>query len=462
MTKMRKAIALVLALMLAMSFAAIAEKETVSDSFTLPPVIERPAEPTPGPAVTAEPTTSTEPTVTAEPTATAEPEPSVSPEPTATAEPDDEPEAIGTAVVELTYSDSSLNVRESASADSACIASLSDGDAVEVLGHEGDWTWIRTADGVVGYVVSTYLNENPAEPSAEPSVEPSVAPSAEPSVEPSVEPGVTPSVEPTASALPEVSDEPLDPEATVEPSAEPTVEPTPEPEWLLDADGNPILDLNGDPIPAGSYMLDEFGNLVFGADGKPVPSVVEEDPLAGLRQAIVVLAEDEPAAMLYAEPDATSEVLAELANGEMLYIRELDAEWSYAVYGDLEGYILTAKIALYNGETTPEEEEIVRTITVTSSLAGAEVVYEGAEVTLTATLTGFEDDTYTMQWQYTPDGGETVVDVEGANEAEYTFVLDGTNVGYLWRMTVTLHSATATVQPAVTDAAETPAPAPVE
>ena len=91
----------------------------------------------------------------------------------------------------------------------------------------------------------------------------------------------------------------------------------------------------------------------------------------------------------------------------------------------------------YNGETTPEEEEIVRTITVTSSLAGAEVVYEGAEVTLTATLTGFEDDTYTMQWQYTPDGGETVVDVEGANEAEYTFVLDGTNVGYLWRMTVT-------------------------
>ena len=350
----------------------------------------------------------------------------------------------------LANADSSLNIRESASADSARIASLSDGDEVEVLGHEGDWTWIRTADGVVGYVVSTYLNENPAEPSAEPSVEPSA------------EPSVAPSVEPTQSALPEVSDEPLDPEATVEPSAEPTVEPTPEPEWLLDVDGNPIFDLNGDPIPAGSYMLDEFGNLVFGADGKPIPSVIEEDPLADLRQAIVVLAEDEPTAMLYAGPDATSEVLAELANGEMLYIRELDAEWSYAVYGDLEGYILTSKIALYNGEVTPEEEEIVRTITVTSSLAGAEVVYEGAEVTLTATLTGFEDDTYTMQWQYTPDGGETVVDVEGANEAEYTFVLDGTNVGYLWRMTVTLHSATAAVQPAVTDAAEMPAPAPVE
>lgn len=444
MTKMRKAIALVLALMLAMSFAAIAEKETVSDSFTLPPVTERPAEPTPGPSATAEPSDTAEPPVTAEPTATAEPP--VTAEPTATPEPDEGPEAIGTAVVVLANADSSLNIRESASADSARIASLSDGDEVEVLGHEGDWTWIRTSDGVVGYVVSTYLNENPAEPSAEPSVEPSVAPS----------------VEPTQSALPEASDEPLDPEATVEPSAEPTVEPTPEPEWLLDVDGNPILDLNGDPIPAGSYMLDEFGNLVFGADGKPIPSVIEEDPLADLRQAIVVLAEDEPMAMLYAGPDVTSEVLAELANGEMLYIRELDAEWSYAVYGDLEGYILTSKIALYNGETTPEEEEIVRTITVTSNLAGAEVVYEGAEVTLTATLTGFEDDTYTMQWQYTPDGGETVVDVEGANEAEYTFVLDGTNVGYLWRMTVTLHSATAAVQPAVTDAAEMPAPAPVE
>ena len=444
MMKMRKAIALVLALMLAMSFAAIAEKETVSETFTLPPVTERPAD-------TQEPT---------EPEQTAEPEETVEPEQTAEPEQTVEPDVVGTAVVALANADSSLNVREAASSDSARVASLADGEQVSILGYEGDWTWIRTAAGVEGYVVSSYLMETASEPTAAPTAEPTAEPSVEPTAEPSVEPTAEPSLAPTASGQPEVSDVPLEPSATPEPSAEPSAEPTAEPEWLLDDEGNPVLDLNGDPIPAGEYLRDESGNLVFGEDGKPVAAVAEEEnPLEGLRQAIVVLAEGEPAAALHAEPDAASEVLAELANGEMLYIRELDAEWSYAVYGETEGYILTAKIALYNGEPTPEEEEIVRTITVASSLAGEEAVYEGTAVTLTATLTGFENDEYTMQWQYTPDGGETVVDIEGANDAEYTFVLDATNIHYLWRMTVTLYPETPAAQ---TDASTQPAAEPVE
>ena len=182
--------------------------------------------------------------------------------------------------------------------------------------------------------------------------------------------------------------------------------------------------------------MDESGALVFDKDGKPIP--VQEDPLAGLKQAIVVLEEGEAPLPLYAEPSADAEVLAELPNGEMLYVRQLEEDWTYAVYGELEGYVMTSKIALYNADPTPGEEEIVRTITVSSSLEGVPVVYAGTEVTMTATLTGFEDVAYTMQWQYTPDGGETVVDVEGANGPAYTFTIDDGNYAYLWRLVVTL------------------------
>ena len=44
-----------------------------------------------------------------------------------------------------------------------------------------------------------------------------------------------------------------------------------------------------------------------------------------------------------------------------------------------------------------------------------------------------------MQWQYTPDGGETVVDIEGANGLTYTYEITLENAGYLWRLCVTLH-----------------------
>ena len=110
--------------------------------------------------------------------------------------------------------------------------------------------------------------------------------------------------------------------------------------------------------------------------------------------------------------------------------------------------MLTAKIALYNQEVTPEEEQIVRTITVTSNLEGVEEVYEGTIVTLTATLTGFEDVEYVMQWQYTPDGGQSIVDIEGANSSEYSFPITVENSVYLWRLNVTITGEIAEVEAA--------------
>ena len=152
----------------------------------------------------------------------------------------------------------------------------------------------------------------------------------------------------------------------------------------------------------------------------------------------MVLREGETSLKLYAEANTGSEVLATIGAGEMLYVQNIEAEWSYAVYGDVAGYVLTEKIALFNETATPEEEEIIRTVNVSSNVAGDAAVYAGTEIVLSAKLTGFENVAYTLQWQYTPDGGETICDVPGANDAQYAFIIDDSNAHYLWRVSVTI------------------------
>lgn len=237
---------------------------------------------------------------------------------------------------------------------------------------------------------------------------------------------------------------------------EPTEEPAVEPEYLTDAEGNPVLDLNGDPIPAGEYMLDENGALIFDENGKPIPvteeaPVEETDPLEGLRQIIVLLREGETVLPLHAEASSESEIIAEIPVGEILYVKNIEAEWSYAVYGENEGFVHTSKIALYNEETTPEEEEIIRSVILTSNAAGKEAVYAGDEIVLYAILTGFENDQYTIQWQYSTDGGMTFIDIEGANDLQYAFIIDDSNAWNVWKINITI------VEPVAEETVETPA-----
>jgi len=65
-----------------------------------------------------------------------------------------------------------------------------------------------------------------------------------------------------------------------------------------------------------------------------------------------------------------------------------------------------------------------------------EVVMEGEEIRLTSILTGFEGLTYSLQWQY--NDGEGWKNIEGATEDTYTFIVDDNNIGYEWRLMVTL------------------------
>ena len=399
---MRRAMAMMVAMMLAAGAVAVAEKETPSEGYRLPTIKVRPTE-----------------------------APDTQPQPTE--EPDQELPVLGNAVVVLSNAGSSLNIRAEASKDADKVGKLSNGEEVYILGTSGDWTCIRTMDGIEGYVMTRYLQEEPvAEPTEEPAVEPTEEPAVEPTEEPAVEPTEDPAVEPTEEPVVEPTELPVLDEDLAEDDGV-----IGEDEWLLDAEGNPVLDLNGEPIPAGEYQVDEAGNLIFDENGKPIP-VEAEEVEEGLRQITVVLKEGETELPLQAEPSETSEVLAMIPAGELLYVKEITPEWSYAVYGELEGYVLTAKIALYNGETTPEEEEIIRTIKVSSSVDGLEAVYAGTEVVLTATLTGFDGETVTYQWQTTPDGGATILDIEGATNASYAFVVDDTNANHLWRVKVTV------------------------
>lgn len=249
-----------------------------------------------------------------------------------------------------------------------------------------------------------------------------------------------PGVKPRPTATPEVTAEP---EATPTPviTEAPTAEPQP-----TEAPASPVTEPETPavtPAPTAEAVAPEATKA---PDAKPTAKPTEEpaaDPLEGLRQIVVVLPAGENEVPLKAEADEKAESLAMIPAGAMLYVKDIDAQWSYAVYGELEGYVPTGKIALYNAEVTPEEEAVVRTISVSSTLEGMTVVEEGTPIILTAVLTGFDNVAYALQWQYTPDAGVTNVDIPGANDLTYTYNISFENFTYLYRLVVTIQNTEA-------------------
>ena len=81
----------------------------------------------------------------------------------------------------------------------------------------------------------------------------------------------------------------------------------------------------------------------------------------------------------------------------------------------------------------------MRSILITSSLDEGGIVTVGTEAVLNAELNGFRDeDRYTVQWQYSPDGGETILDAEGADGLNYHYTVNKQNFSYAWRLLLTL------------------------
>ena len=334
-------------------------------------------------------------------------------------EPAAQPDAIGKATVNLQDANGNLNVRAEGNADGELLDKIANGESVTILASENGWTKIRTASGMEGWVASSYLNieETPVEE--------------DPVVEPTEEP---------------VEEEPIEGEPTEEPVEEESIEgelieePVEEESIGGELTEEPVVE-----EPVVEYLTDENGELVLDENGNPIPVVTEEEVVEEaaeeriLRQ-VMVLQPEGKTLPLYAEPSTSSAVLAEIPGGETIQVSEINSDWSYAIYGGTEGYVLTDKIALMDdGMITPEDEAVIRTIRITSSLNGATTVIHGETVTLYAKLTGFENDNYSIQWVCSKNGGASTQKISGATGSSYSISVTEDNAHWLFGVVVTVY-----------------------
>ena len=123
-----------------------------------------------------------------------------------------------------------------------------------------------------------------------------------------------------------------------------------------------------------------------------------------------------------------------------------DAKWfkkaegwldgAYEEYGSLPNNTV-AYHANYNA-TTHKAEQRERSIELISDYNDT-LGYIGLKITLTAQLTGFDGlelgKDYRLIWQYSPvKGGDNWVNIEGAEEMTFSFILDEKTTRYSWRV----------------------------
>lgn len=278
------------------------------------------------------------------------------------------------------------------------------------------------------------------------------------------------------------------PETTIVP--ETTVVPEDKPEnpdyyFQRDADGNLILDENGDPIlmvsenaqiPT-SYERDENGDLVLDENGDPIPTFSEEETETPAPE-VTPEPDDEPSPEETAEPDvepdvkATAEPIEEPTvmptvepaveigytyqrdeNGDLVLDKngdpivivpegwEIPVTWTRDENGNL---ILDENGDPIPSQTVPAEAEKLQTITdalnpdryidIYAAWEG-ERLYFGEEATLIAVLHGYDNMIYTVQWQYSKDNAEWH-DLEGADALRHTLVVTEDNYLNYWRIAV--------------------------
>ena len=85
-----------------------------------------------------------------------------------------------------------------------------------------------------------------------------------------------------------------------------------------------------------------------------------------------------------------------------------------------------------------EELMIEPVLSVTSNLEGKTIITVGTEMILTLHVEGVDGCEYLIQWQQSEDGGETWVDIPGANQHQFSLTLDVCHSGIYWRPTVEL------------------------
>ena len=124
------------------------------------------------------------------------------------------------------------------------------------------------------------------------------------------------------------------------------------------------------------------------------------------------------------------EVLLIMESGRSIEILETNEKQTRVRYNEYTGLISNDDIAVIGAKA----DENLRSIILTTNTEGMDVVYVGMTIEIHAELKGFEELEYDVQWQMSPDGGTTVIDIPGANQLTYSYTLNRDNYGFSYRV----------------------------
>lgn len=247
-----------------------------------------------------------------------------------------------------------------------------------------------------------------------------------------------------------------EPDAAEEPVAEENgeihVEEVPAEE--VPAEEVPAEEIPAEEIPAEEVPAEEVSAEEVPAEEVPAEEIPAEEPVeevpaeepaeeapaeeaVSYRPGIVLSADGASELPVYNTPGGLC--IATVNRGVMVEIGSVRGGWALIRIGSLVGYVSSNCVALYNSEAAPEET--IRSICISTSIEGMTQVREGTVVVLTATLVGFENDRYTLQWQYSTDGGATAIDIGGACGLEYAYRISPANFDYMYRIVVFIDDA---------------------
>ena len=208
----------------------------------------------------------------------------------------------------------------------------------------------------------------------------------------------------------------------------------------IPAEEVPAEEVPAEEVPAEEVPAEKAPAEEVPAEEVPAEEPAEEAPAeeaVSYRPGIVLSAEGAAELPVYNMPGGLC--IATVNRGVMVEIGSVRDGWALIRIGSLVGYVSSNCVALYNSEAAPEET--IRSIRISTNIEGMTQVREGTVVVLTATLVGFENDTYTLQWQYSTDGGTTAIDIGGACGLEYAYRISPANFDYMYRIVVSIDEA---------------------
>lgn len=269
--------------------------------------------------------------------------------------------------------------------------------------------------------------------------------------------------EPIETEAPVETEAPAEPEAPVEPEASAEPEATEEPEqptyiFQRDENGKLILDKNGNPvvsvpegmaIPVG-YARDENGALVLDENGDPIVTDVlaAEEPEATPEPEETAEPEETEAPKYSFERDEAGNLILD-ENGNPVAIVPEGAEIPVKFQRDENGnLILDEHGDPVVEQTVPAGSQLIDTEKnelnpdrrIDIYLANSDLIDFGDSVTFVGVLYGYENLTYTLQWQQRDEGGDWY-DLPGENEETITIIAAEENLNSRWRICVNIYDA---------------------